>query len=158
MIYTDPTSASTTSSAGTDVQSRMPVKTLGQEDFLKLLVTQMTSQDPMNPQKDTDFIAQMAQFSSLEQAQTMQSDLSQLQGGQQFSQATGLLGQTVDLQQDANTVVEGVVTAMKIDGGVPKIVVNNQTYTLNQVLSVTPTPMPTLSPTSPPTPIHVTQP
>ena len=70
------TSSSSLSSAAIAADtSRVPIQTLGQNDFLKLLVTQMTSQDPLNPQKDTDFIAQMAQFSSLEQSKTMASDV-----------------------------------------------------------------------------------
>jgi len=46
-------------------------KVLGKDDFLQLLVTQLTHQDPMNPMDDTEFIAQLSQFSSLEQLQNM---------------------------------------------------------------------------------------
>ena len=42
-------------------------KTLGQEDFLTILITQLSNQDPTQPMKDTEFIAQMAQFSSVQQ-------------------------------------------------------------------------------------------
>ena len=42
---------------------RMPAQKLGQDEFIKILVTQLRSQDPLNPQKDTEFIGQMAQFS-----------------------------------------------------------------------------------------------
>jgi flagellar basal-body rod modification protein FlgD len=61
-----------------DATARTPVQTLGQEDFLNLLVAQMSQQDPMNPQKDNEFIAQMAQFSALEQSKTMQQDMAAL--------------------------------------------------------------------------------
>ena len=44
---------------------------LGADDFMKLLTTQLTSQDPMNPMKDTEFISQMANFTSLEQMRTL---------------------------------------------------------------------------------------
>jgi flagellar basal-body rod modification protein FlgD len=44
---------------------------LGKNDFLQLLITQVQHQDPLDPQSDTDFIAQMAQFSALEQMQNL---------------------------------------------------------------------------------------
>ncbi len=51
-------------------------QTLTQNNFLQLLVAQMENQDPMNPQSDTDMAAQMAQFTSLTQANQMSSSLS----------------------------------------------------------------------------------
>lgn len=115
---------------------RIPVRTLGQNDFLKLLVTQMTSQDPLNPQKDTEFIAQMAQFSALEQSKTMQSDIAQLRTQQEFLQANALLGQAVALQVDKNTTAQGIVSAVQIEAGTPKLMVGGHTFALSQVLSV----------------------
>jgi flagellar basal-body rod modification protein FlgD len=50
-------------------------KDLGRDAFLQLLTTQLSHQDPMKPQADTEFIAQLAQFSSLEQLQGMRSTL-----------------------------------------------------------------------------------
>jgi len=50
-------------------------QSLGRDTFLQLLVTQLTHQDPMKPQADGEFLAQLAQFSSLEQLQQMQSTL-----------------------------------------------------------------------------------
>jgi flagellar basal-body rod modification protein FlgD len=131
--------AFTSSASNAATSSRLPTKVMGQDDFLKLLVAQMTSQDPMNPQKDTDFIAQMAQFSSLEQAKTMQSDMAQVRDDQKILQAYGLLGQTALLQADKTTTTQGVISAVKLEAGTPKLVVDGKSYTLDQVLTVTPT-------------------
>ncbi len=108
---------------------------------MRLLVKQMTSQDPLDPQKDTDFIAQMAQFSALDATNNMVSDVAQLNTQQQFAQATGLLGRTVLVQTSGGGTDAGVVTAMAMNSGAPSIIVNDQPYDLSQVLGVTPTPV-----------------
>lgn len=122
---------------------RVPTKQLGQSDFLRLLLTKLTSQNPLNPEKDSDFIAQMAQFSSLEQSKAMQADMSAMRLEQQLLQASSLIGQTVQLQVDDETATAGIVSSVKIEGGTPKLVVDGQTYTLSQVLTITPTPLTT---------------
>ena len=67
-------------------QKRTPSSTLGKDDFLKLLMTQLQNQDPSKPMEDTDFIAQMAQFSSLEQMTNMTSTFEKFVNQQQQSQ------------------------------------------------------------------------
>ena len=121
-------------------RERLPIQTLGQADFLKLLVTQMTSQDPLNPQKDSEFIAQMAQFSALEQSKAMQSDMAKMRSDQQVLQATALLGQTVAVQVGQEAIARGVVTGVQIVAGTPKLMVDGNPYDLSQVFMVTPTP------------------
>jgi flagellar basal-body rod modification protein FlgD len=132
----NPITTFTNSVSATD---RIPIQTLGQADFLKLIVTQMKSQDPMNPQKDTEFIAQMAQFSALEQSKTMQTDIAGMRNQQQILQANALLGQTVGLQVNQDNMATGVVSAVQIVAGTPKIVVDGTPFDLSQVLSIKPT-------------------
>ncbi len=124
--------------------------TLTQNDFLKLLVAQMSAQDPLNPQSNTDFAAQMAQFSALQTSQSTQSDISLLQASQQVQQANGLIGRSVTLIAQDGTTPAGLVTGVQIVSGVPKIVVNGSLYDLSQVLAISAS----LSPTQPP----ITQP
>jgi flagellar basal-body rod modification protein FlgD len=111
---------------------RAPVQTLGQDDFLKLLVAQLAQQDPMNPVKDTEFIAQMAQFSALEQSKTMQQDMSSLR-------ASAMLGDTVTVADENNKdtgTLTGIVSQVLIEKGVPKLFVDGRRYLLSDVLSV----------------------
>lgn len=60
-------------------------KQLGKDDFLKLLITQLSKQDPTNPVKDQDFIAQMAQFSSLEQMKNISAGIQKLEAKQAYN-------------------------------------------------------------------------
>jgi flagellar basal-body rod modification protein FlgD len=122
--------------------TRTPTKTLNQDDFLKLVLAQLTNQDPLNPQKDTEFIAQMTQFSALEQSKSMQQDIAKLQTDQQFLQANSMLGRVVTLQDDQGNLINGTVTAIDVQAGTPQLVVNNQDYDLSAVLSITPAPNP----------------
>jgi flagellar basal-body rod modification protein FlgD len=124
-------SSTSSSTSQLPAASRIPVQVLGQEDFLKLLVAQMTAQDPLNPQKDTEFIAQMAQFSALEQSKSTQSEMAKIQ-------ANGLLGKTVEMQVSPELILQGTVTAVQIEAGTPKLVVNGQQFDLSQVMTVTP--------------------
>lgn len=128
----------TSSLSTTATEPRVPQKVLDQDDFLKLLMTQFTSQDPMEPMKDTAFIAQMAQFTALEQSKTMTADIAALREQQQILQANGMLGRNVVLQVDGELAAQGIVTAVQMEAGTPKLVVNGQAYELSQVLSITP--------------------
>ncbi|MBK6661504.1 MAG: hypothetical protein IPG47_01695 [Thermoflexaceae bacterium] len=68
---------------------------LGSVDFMKLIIAQMRNQNPLEPQKDTDFMAQMAQFEALNQTKAMAAGVKVLQGMQELSSAAGLIGKTV---------------------------------------------------------------
>ena len=112
-------------------EARLPVQTLGQQDFLKLLIAQMTSQDPLNPKTDMEMIPQMVQFTALEQTKTMQADIATLQ-------ANSLLGRTVEIQDGPQTKVTGKVSAVQMEEGTPKLVVNGRRFDLGQLSSITP--------------------
>ncbi|MBI5386140.1 MAG: flagellar hook assembly protein FlgD [Verrucomicrobia bacterium] len=131
---------------GTDSSgARTPTKALEQKDFLKLLVAQMTTQDPLNPVKDADFLAQMVQMSSLESNKAFQTELAALRSDQELQQANTLIGRAVDLQLDDGTTAHGTVSAVQIEEGTPKLIVNGQSFKLGQVVTIT-TPAPATQP------------
>jgi len=118
--------------------SRIPQRILGQDDFLKLLAVQFQAQDPMKPMEDTAFIAQMAQFSSLEQSSAMARDMTALRGDQQRTAANSYLGHRVTVDLGKGATEFGDVTAIDTAGPEPKIVVNGNAYSLSAVLRVEP--------------------
>ena len=92
---------------------------LGKDDFLKLMVAQMKNQDPMNPADDKDNIAQMAQFSSLEQITNLASATQQLATRMTLTQNVGLLGHDVTYTKADGTSASGAVDGLQLtaDGG-----------------------------------------
>jgi flagellar basal-body rod modification protein FlgD len=112
-------------------QSTNPSQTLTQANFLQLLVTQMTSQDPLSPESDTDMAAQMAQFSSLQASQSTETDIQGLQ-------ATSLIGQTVSVAS-TGAPQTGVVGSVQMQAGSPQLMVNGQAYSLSQLSAIFPT-------------------
>ena len=115
---------------------RVPVKMLGQNEFLKLLVTQMRNQDPMKPVSDTEFIAQMAQFTSLEQSKQMSADMAEMRSQTSFQQGIGLLNQQVTVQTGEEAPVTGTVTELKVVDGEPQLRISSRFYALQDVIHV----------------------
>ncbi len=87
-----------------------PSNQLGEMDFMKLIVAQMQNQNPLDPQKDTDFMAQMAQFEALNQMKSVADGMKVLQGLNELSSATSMIGKSVVGQQvDATSVTRDAV-------------------------------------------------
>jgi flagellar basal-body rod modification protein FlgD len=116
----------------TNTSTANPGQTLTEANFLQLLVTQMSSQDPLDPQSDTEFAAQLAQFSALQESQTMQANMATIQ-------ANSMIGETVDVNPSGGGSVTGVVSGVEMNVGTPEIVVNGQPYNLTQVTGFAPT-------------------
>ena len=122
--------------------SRSTNKTLGQDEFLKILVAQISAQDPTNPKSDTDFIGQMAQFSSLEQNKASQQAMAVLR-------ANEMIGRTVELNPgNSSKTLTGVVNEVTFKDGQPQLKVGDQSYDFSKVTRILPTPTVNLTPTN----------
>lgn len=130
---------------------RVPKQVLGQEDFLKLLSVQFQKQDPMKPMEDNAFIAQMAQFSSLEQAQNLTSQMTQMRATQDLVTANSYIGRQVTIDAGKGEIVKGNVEGIEIDAGVPRLTIGGVTYPLSSVLYVAPGVAVSTPPTAPAT-------
>jgi flagellar basal-body rod modification protein FlgD len=113
---------------------RQPTQSLGRDDFLRILITQLSFQDPTAPMQDKEFIAQMAQFSTLEQMTGMASDFNRLTAMLAGSEATSSLGKSVEIVM-GERVVQGVVQAVT-RGEIPQVLVNGTFYNWDQVTKV----------------------
>jgi flagellar basal-body rod modification protein FlgD len=113
-----PVSAATSSSQsafGLDFQS-----------LLQIILTQLTYQDPLKPMDNFEFVSQLAQFSQLQQTQTLNDQITSLLAAQAASQATSLLGRTVDVSQSSASgaaTQSGTVTAVAFSNGQPQITI-----------------------------------
>lgn len=104
-----------------NISERMSPNNMGKDEFMQILVAQLQNQDPLSPMENEDFVAQMAQFSTLEQIQSMNEISS-------FAHATALVGKRIYSEiTDSNGIrkeVSGLVERAMTIGGVPHIQVN----------------------------------
>lgn len=91
-----------------------------QEDFIRLFLSQLQFQDPLEPVDNREFLAQLAQFSSLEQSRQTSENTNAMLSMDAASQALGLLNRTV-LVQDGNAEVQGVVTSVRFTQSGPML-------------------------------------
>lgn len=108
--------------------------TLGQDAFLTLMVEQMKNQDFMSPTDNSEYIAQMAQFSMVQEIQQMNYYTN-------ATYATSLVGKTVvtgAIDESSNKIVSstGVVTGLKMNGTSFEIIVEGKSYQLNNIMEV----------------------
>jgi flagellar basal-body rod modification protein FlgD len=110
---------------------------LDRSAFLKLLVTQLQNQDPLKPMDDTAFIAQLAQFSSLEQMQQVNSALTLQQLTLIATQAMSLVGHKVSYLKDGSSEpTEGTVKSVRFDKDGPKLLIGDDEVSLASVSQV----------------------
>ena len=114
--------------------TRQPQQSLGKDDFLKILITQLSYQDPTAPMEDKQFIAQMAQFSTLEQMTGMAKDFSLLTSMLMGNEASSALGKNVEIIEGERTI-QGMVQAVT-RGETPQVLVNGNFYLWDQVSKV----------------------
>lgn len=109
--------------------------------FLTLLTTQLKYQDPMSPANDTQFVGELAQFTTMQQIQqlnasmtNMSNAITQMTAAQSITQAASLLGKTVSYVP-ANSAISasGVVSSVQVAGGQTQLNVNGAWVPLSQV-------------------------
>ena len=107
---------------------------LNKDDFLNILITQLTHQDPTEPMKDKEFIAQMAQFSTLEQMTNMSGEFGKMTRSMESGQAMALLGRNVEIVR-GEEVISGTVEAVK-GKEFPQLLINGTYYDYDEIEKV----------------------
>lgn len=125
-----PSTATTTTSEQTNTKG---TTNLGQDAFLQLLICEMQNQDPLEPTTNTEWIAQLATFSQLEELQSLSKTT-------ENSQVFSLIGKNVEVStEDAAgnvTYKSGIVDYVTMSGGVAKVCVNGTLYSMDDIVSV----------------------
>jgi flagellar basal-body rod modification protein FlgD len=115
--WTDITTATQNNSIYNNVKPFEQKSVLGKDDFLRILTTQLSHQDPSAPLQDQDFIAQMATFSSLEQMTNLNTSFDKF-ANSQMSQYSTSIGKEIGWTPDGSTTpVSGVVTGVSTQDG-----------------------------------------
>ncbi len=113
---------------------------LGKDQFLQLLITQLRHQDPISPVEDKEFVAQLAQFSSLEQMQNLNTNMSEMMLAQQkltaLGQATQMIGQDVELFTKEGESLFGKVSGVQFKEGWPQIMVDGKLYDFGEIVAI----------------------
>lgn len=134
-------------SSSTAVQSN----SMGMEDFLKVLLTQLTFQDPLKPMDNQEFMAQMAQFTALEQTQQLNEKMALLVQNQSALQSVGLIGRNVDVVLAGGSTITGTVTSLSLAGDTPALTITTSAgatlagISISQVSAVRAAPATTIS-------------
>ena len=126
-VSSAPSTSATSSAYGLDFQS-----------LLQIVLDELTYQDPLNPVSNYDFVSQLGQFSQLQLSETLNTDMTQLLTSQSALQATALLGQSVDVNNNG-TAVTGQVTAIAFNNGTPTLTVtaaSGQSYAKISIANV----------------------
>jgi flagellar basal-body rod modification protein FlgD len=130
-LYSTSTSSNTSTSTSKST-STSGTSGLGESDFLNLLISQLKNQDPLNPISNTDFISQMANFSSLQQMTSVNTNISSLLQQQNIANSTAMIGKQVTTS-DGNS---GIVNQVSMDSGQVSIYVGTNKYLLSDITNI----------------------
>ena len=122
MAITDITTAAVTAPASATKKSSMA--SLDKDAFLKLLVAQLQHQDPSSPQDSSQWTAQMAQFSTVEQLTNLATTSAKSAKSAAMSQAVALLGKTVSYIGQDGASAQGTVQRIDAGGDVPTLMID----------------------------------
>jgi len=112
---------------GSDLLAANATSGLKLDDLLRVMLTELTHQDPFKPVDNKDFMAQIAQFASLDSSRQLNDNLTQLLTVQALNQSVGLIGRTVSADLGGGQIANGIVDSVDMQTGVPRVNIKDST-------------------------------
>ncbi len=109
---------------------------VGQDQFLKLMVAQLKSQDPLEPIKDQEFLGQLAQFSTLSGIEKLNANFSDMLSLQQITQGSNLIGRQVVYKDADGKTTQGTVQGFAVNQGRVELQIGNDAVLLDKVIGM----------------------
>lgn len=126
-MSTTPINGSTLSTSGTTLAptttSSTPASGLGENDFLHLMMAQLQNQDPLSPSDPSQYMSELAQFTSLEQEMSISTSTAQSATQQSTSSALALLGHTVSYTDANGNALSGSVSKVDFSSSGPTLTI-----------------------------------
>lgn len=126
-------SSSSTSAVGT--------KSLGDidlDDFLKMMITELQNQDPLNPMENAQILQQMSQIREIEATDQLSKTLNAVLLGQNLVSASSMIGREIDGLSAAGVEVHGIVERVSVEDGTPRLFVGDQAVPLKYIRAIRP--------------------
>lgn len=109
---------------------------VSQDQFLQLMVAQLKAQDPLTPTTNGEFLAQLAQFSTLSGTEKLNTSFSEMLSLQEITQGSSLIGKNVSYTNDAGAAASGLVKSAGVTDGKLSLQVNSDTVQLSQIVGL----------------------
>jgi flagellar basal-body rod modification protein FlgD len=136
-------SSALASVAGTSGTRQLKSKNLQlqTEDFIKMMITQLQNQDPLQPAKNEELLAQMSQIGQLQSQQTLQESLKSMVLQNNLGAAGNLIGKLVTGLDESGKPSEGIVTSVRVVGDLVTLELDNgKALPLGNVTQISPAP------------------
>ena len=118
------------------VAATAPSSKVSQDQFLQLMVAQLKSQDPLTPTSNGEFLAQLAQFSTLSGMEKLNTSFSDMLTLQEITQGSSLIGKHVLYKKADGSAASGIVNGAGINNGALSLLINKDTVQLSQIIGI----------------------
>lgn len=125
--------SSAVQSSSTAQSSTTGTGEVDKDGFMKILVAELQNQDPMDSQDNTQYVAQMAQFSALEQMENLNEGLQNLSTNIKFQEGSSMIGKTATIDIKNDQSITGLISSVKITDGDVKVVSGGIEYDIDDV-------------------------